>query len=100
MNRIDQYFRDPTIDTPATDYYIVRLPWDCFVIDRADAARVIEAWCAVDAPSVVRCQTVFGSVVYIRTKAIMSIRECTKDQRDVERRFWKVIDDEEGYQDE
>ena len=29
MNRIDQYFRDPTIDTPVTDYYIVRVDNDC-----------------------------------------------------------------------
>lgn len=95
MNRIDRYFRDPSLERPSTDHYVVRLPWDSFVVGREDAARILAVLNGYEAPTVVRCQTVSGSVVYVRSDAILYVRESTRAQRDAERRFWKEIDDEE-----
>ena len=96
MNRIERYFRDPTLEEPRTDYHVVRTPWDSFIVDREVAARILAAVGGHDAPKVIRCQTVTGSVVYLRTNTIVSIQECTRAQRDAERRFWKEIDDEDS----
>lgn len=96
MNRIRQHFRDPTLESPPTDYYVVRLPWDSFVVGREDAARILGALSAFEAPTVIRCQTVSGSVVYVRSDAILYVRESTRAQRDAERWFWKEIDDEDS----
>jgi hypothetical protein len=95
MNRMREYFRDPTLEQPTTEsYYVVRIPWDSFVVGREDAARILAAIGGFDAPTVVRCQTVTGSVVYVRSDVILYVRECTRAQRDAERRFWKEIDEE------
>jgi hypothetical protein len=96
MNRIERYFRDPTLEEPRTDYYVVRTPWDGFIVSREVAARILAAVGGYDAPKVIRCQTVTGSVVYLRTNTIVSVQECTRAQRDTERRFWKEIDDEDS----
>lgn len=100
MNRIRKYFRDPTLEEPRTDYYIVRLPWDSFLVGREDAARILAAVGGFEAPTVIRCETITRSVVYVRTDTIMFVRECTRAQRDAERRFWKEIDSEEEDSDE
>ena len=96
MNRMHEHFRDPTLESPATDYYVVRIPWDSFVVGREDAARILAALSGFEAPTVIRCQTVSGSVVYVRSDAIMYVRESTRAQRDAERRFWNEIDQEDS----
>jgi hypothetical protein len=95
MNRIEEQFRDPTLDQPVADYFIVRLPQAGFVVAREEAERILCAVTAVPAPRVVRCQTVVGSVVFLRPDAVEYVHECTRAQRDAERRFWEAIDDED-----
>jgi len=94
MNRIEEYFRDPTLEQPSADYFVVGMRTCGFVVRREDAERIIEALGSAT-PVTVRCQTVFGSVVYLRSSAVVFVRECTRSQRAAERRFWKEIDDEE-----
>ena len=47
-----------------------------------------------------RVETLSGSVVFIRTDAIVFVRESTRAQRKAEERFWKMLDDEESEDDE
>ena len=94
-NRIEEHFRDPTLDHPQMDYYRVRLPWESFLVTRETAARILTAVSGNGAPIVIRCETITGSVVYVRTDTVVFVAECTKAQREAERRFWKTWDDEE-----
>ena len=99
MNRMGPFFRDPALEQPATDYFVVRLPFERFVVARREAERLLAAMTAFRTPSVVRCQTIYGSVVFIRPETVLYVRECTRAQRDAERRFWKEIDEEEDDED-
>jgi len=95
MNRIRKHFRDPALEEPATDFFVVRVPFERLVVAREQAERLLAAMTTYQPPSVVRCQTIYGSVVFIRPETVLYVRECTKAQRDAERRFWKEIDDED-----
>ncbi len=99
-NRIEKYFRDPTLERPQMDYYRVRLPWESFFVTRETAARILTAVSGYGPPRVIRCETITGSVVYVRTDTVMLVAECTRAQRDAERRFWKKWDDEENEEEE
>lgn len=95
-NRMDDLFRDPTLERPTTDYYRVRLePHGYLYVDRDTAARILTALCSPGAPKMIRCETVGGSVAYVRADSILYVQESTRPQRDAERRFWKEIDDED-----
>ena len=94
-NRLEEFFRDPTLDSPPAEYFRVRLPWESIFVDRATAARVLAETNGRDAPKLIRCETITGSVVYIRTDTVMMVHESTPAQRRAERRLWKLLDDEE-----
>lgn len=99
-NRIEQCFRDPTLDHPQTNYYRVRLPWESILVNRETAARILAAASGFGPPKMIRCETISGSVVYVRTDTIMLVHESTSAQRDAERRLWKALDDEEEEEEE
>jgi hypothetical protein len=95
MNRMEEYFRDPELETPRVDFFIVRTHWDSFQVGRELAEAILCALARRGGPSLIRCQTIHGSVVYLRSDRVISVRECTRAQRDAQRRFWKAIDEED-----
>ena len=101
MNRLEEFFRDPTLDNPPAEYFRVRLPWESIFVDRAtDRPRPIPERIRAetngrDAPKLIRCETITGSVVYVRTDTVMMVFESTPAQRRAERRLWKLLDEEE-----
>ena len=95
MNRIESAFRDPTLERPAEDYFVVRLEWDTFHVDEDNATKIISAMTEVGGAKIVRCETITGSVIFVRPAAVLFVRECTKAQRESERRHWKRLDKEE-----
>ena len=94
-NRLEEFFRDPTLDSPPAEYFRVRLPWESIFVDRATATRILAEAAGHEAPKLIRCETITGSVVYIRTNTVMMVHESTPAQRRAERRFWKILDEEE-----
>ena len=94
-NRLEEFFRDPTLDSPPAEYFRVRLPWESIFVDRATATRILAEALGREAPKLIRCETITGSVVYIRTNTVMMVHESTPAQRRAERRLWKLLDDEE-----
>lgn len=95
-NRLDDAFRDPTLERPTTDHYRVRLePHGMLSVTRGSAARIVAALSSPGAPTLIRCETIGGSVVFVRTDAVLYVQESTRAQRDAERRFWKEIDEED-----
>lgn len=77
------------------DYYRVRLPWESFFVTRETAARILAALGGNGPSRVIRCETITGSVVYVRTDTVVLVTESTRAQREAERRLWKELDDEE-----
>ncbi len=94
-NRIKGFLRDPTLDQPQTDFYRVRVPWESFLVNKENAARVLAAASSSGPPRLVRIETVTGSVTYVRSDTVVFVTESTKAQREAERRLWKELDDEE-----
>lgn len=95
-NRLDDVFRDPTLERPTTDHYRIRLePHGILSVTRDSAARIVAALSSPAAPKIIRCETIGGSVAFVRTDAVLYVQESTRAQRDAERRFWKEIDDED-----
>ena len=98
-NRLGEFFRDPTLDSPSAEYFRVRLPWESIFVNRATAARILAETNGRDAPKLIRCETITGSVVYVRTDTVMMVFESTPAQRRAERRLWKLLDEEEEQDD-
>jgi hypothetical protein len=94
QNRIQEFVRDPTFESPSLDYFEVRMPWVTFVVTRDSAERIMEALTGFDPTPWVRAETVSGSVVWVRTEAVVLVREWSRAQRDAEDRFWKEIEAE------
>jgi len=94
-NRLEEFFRDPTLDSPPAEYFRVRLPWESIFVNRATATRILAETNGRDAPKLIRCETITGSVVYVRTDTVMMVFESTPAQRRAERRLWKILDEEE-----
>jgi len=99
-NRIEKCFRDPTLERPQMDHYRVRLLWESFFVTRETAARILAVVSGNGPPRVIRCETITGSVVYVRTDTIVLVTESTRAQREAERRLWKELDDEEDQDNE
>ena len=99
-NRLEEIFRDPTLETPPTDHFVVRHRWGGFCVTREMAARILAAISGHGPARMLRVETLTGSVVFIRTDAIVFVRESTRAQRKAEERFWKMLDDEESEDDE
>lgn len=94
-SRMDEFFRDPTLERPCMDCYRVRLQWQSIYVTRETAARILAALGGHTPPKMIRCETISGSVAYVRSDTVLLVQESTRAQRDVERRFWKEIEDEE-----
>jgi len=99
-NRIKVHFRDPTLEQPSTDYYVVRMRWGGFKVTRSSAERVLAAMSRLGGPEVLRVETITGSVVHLRVDQIIFVQESTRAQRAAERRLWKALDDEEDEDDD
>ena len=94
-NRIRVHLRDPTLDQPSTDYYVVRMRWGGFCVTPSSAERVLAAMSRLGGPEVIRMETITGSVVHVRVDQITYVQESTRAQRAAERRLWRALDDEE-----
>jgi hypothetical protein len=94
-NRIDELLRDPTLESPTLDYYELRVQGGAFPVTRRSAERVLEALIGFERADWVRIETVSGSVLYLKTEAVVWVREWSRQQRDTNRRFWKEIDKED-----
>jgi hypothetical protein len=94
-NRIETYFRDPTLDCPSTDFYRVRLEWESIYVTEDSASRILSVINGNGPPTIVRCETITGSAVYVRTDTVVLVHESTKAQRDAERRLWKELESED-----
>lgn len=94
-NRIQEFLRDPTLESPAPDYFEVRLPWCALAVRRETAERIVEALLARDSSRWFRVETVTGSVVVLRAEDVIYVREWSRGQRASERHFWKKIDEED-----
>jgi hypothetical protein len=99
-NRIETYFRDPTLDRPSTDFYRVRLEWESIYVTEESVSRILSVIGGHGPPAIVRCETITGSVVYIRSDTVVLVHESTRAQRDAERRLWKELDKEDDDNDE
>lgn len=95
-NRLEELFRDPTLERPTTDFFSVRTEWRCLLVSRETAARVLAAMSGSGPPKLVRMETVTGSVAWVRTDTILLVEESTRAQRDAQRRLWKALDEEEN----
>jgi hypothetical protein len=93
-NRILEFVRDPTLESPSLDYFEVRMPWVTFAVTRASAERIVEAMTGFEPTPWVRAETVSGSVIWVRTEAVVYVREWTEAQRASEDGFWKQMDAE------
>ena len=62
---------------------------------RRSAERVIDALVGFERADWVRIETVSGSVLYLKTEAVVYVREWTRAQRETNRKFWKEIDKED-----
>jgi hypothetical protein len=93
-NRVAEWLRDPTFETPSTDYFEVRMPWVSFAVTREAAERILEAIVGLDRQEWVRAETVAGSVVHIRTEHVVFVREWTAAQRAAEERYWQEMEKE------
>lgn len=71
---------------PQTDFCRVRLPWESIFVNRETAARILAAASGFGPPKIIRCETIAGSAVYVRTDTIMIVSESTKAQGDLLRR--------------
>jgi len=94
-NRIEELLRDPTLESPTLDYYELRVQGGAFPVTRRSAERVLEALVGFERADWVRIETVSGSVLYLKTEAVVWVREWTRAQRDTNRKFWKEIDEED-----
>lgn len=99
-NRLEEIFRDPTLETPPADHFVVRHQWGGFCVTREMATRILTAISGQGPSRMLRVETITGSVVFIRTDAIVFVRESTRAQRKAEERFWKMLDDEEKDEDD
>ena len=100
QNRILEFIRDPTLESPSLDYFEVRMPWVTFAVTRDAAERIVAAMTGFDPTPWVRAETVSGSVIWVRTEAVVYVREWTEAQRASEEGFWKQIEEESAEQDE
>jgi hypothetical protein len=100
QNRIQEFVRDPTLESPSLDYFEVRMPWVTFAVTRASAERIVAAMTGFELTPWVRAETVSGSVIWVRTEAVVYVREWTGAQRASEDSFWKQIEAEGMEQDE
>ena len=94
-NRIEPHFRDPTLDRPPEDFFVVKIEWETFHVDSDNAMKLISAMTEAPHKKIVRLETITGSVVYIQPSSVVFVRESTRAQRDSERRHWKRLDEEE-----
>lgn len=99
QNRIQEFVRDPMLESPSLDYFEVRMPWVTFAVTRESAERIVAAMTGFDPTPWVRAETVSGSVIWVRTEAVVYVREWTGAQRASEESFWKQIEAESGEQD-
>lgn len=100
-NRLEDLFRDPTLERPETDHYRVRLVgFQTLRVTRETAARILAVLGGRGPPRMIRCETLTGSVTYVRSDTVLLVQESTRAQRDAERRFWKEIDDEDEDEEE
>ncbi len=93
-NRIAEFLRDPTLDRPTTDFFIVRFGDDSAPVSRETAARILAALGGDAPPRFLRVETITGSVAFIRTDTIVGLHESTRAQRAARRRMWKQLDEE------
>lgn len=93
-NRIQEFIRDPTLESPSLDWFEVRMPWATFAVTRDSAERIVAAMTGFEPTPWVRAETVSGSAMWVRTEAVVSVREWTEAQRASEDAFWKQIDAE------
>ena len=98
-NRMEEFLRDPTLEQPAMDFFEVRLPWTTLRVRREAAGRLLRAMQSFDTNTVVRVETVTGSVVYVRPEFVVLLQESTAAQRTAERKLWKALDDEDEQED-
>lgn len=94
QNRIGEFVRDPTFESPSLDYFEVRMPWVTFAVTRASAEQILAAMTGFELTPWVRAETVSGSVIWVRTEAVVYVREWTGAQRASEESFWKQIEAE------
>lgn len=94
QNRLQQVLRDPTFESPSREYFEVRMTSVSYAVTRSSAERVMEALVGLHRAPWVRAETVTGSTVWIRTAAVVSVREWTEVQRASEQEFWQAIEAE------
>ena len=69
-NRLEEVFRDPTLETPPADHFVVRHQWGGFCVTREVATTILTAISGHGPARMLRVETLSGSVVFIRTDAI------------------------------
>ena len=99
-NRLEEIFRDPTLEAPPSDHFVVRTEWGGFLVTRETAERILTAMSGNGPVRILRIETLFGSVAFLRSDQIVFVRESTRSQRKAEERFWKMLDDEENEDDD
>lgn len=99
-NRIEELFRDPTLEHPAADHFVVRHRWGSFCVTEETAIRILAAVSGAGSAGLLRIETITGSMIFLRADAIVYVRQSTRAQRRAEQRFWKMLDDEEDEDEE
>ena len=92
-NRIEEFFRDPTLEQPTGHFFTVGIDCEEIRVSPETAARILAAL-GGPAPRFLRVETITGSVAYVRTDRIVSLLESTPAQRAAMRRMWKLLREE------
>lgn len=95
VNRLTGYFDQPDDRPPVDDYYVVACAWDDFYVTSDVAEQILRELQEPSSPRWIRFRDVHGSTVCLRSRLILYVRECTAEQREAARRFWRAREREE-----
>ena len=90
MNRLKDFFSEPSGEEPANDYWQIETHCDSFAVSLATAQEVERALERKRAPKWVTFQSLTGSRHRLRTRLIERVSESTAAQRAVSRAFYRA----------
>src|SRR5690606_29782734 len=90
VNRLTGYFDQSDDRPPVDDYYVVACAWDDFYVTSDVAEQILRELQEPSSPRWIRFRDVHGSTVCLRSRLILYVRECTAEQREAARRFWRA----------
>ena len=90
-NRVEKYLKPPR----ALEFCVIRARSYKMEVTRAEAQRVLAVLRMRRRPRWIRVMDISGAQIWVMTKSIEFIAECTQEWRENNRRFYKQLDEEE-----